>query len=377
VRKIKFILSVFLLFSSIVAQTSTGNIYGTIVDTEKNPFPRVTITLTGLAFQGLVQDIPVGKGMVVADFNGTKLELYTYKPSGYNGERMIMVFHGSLHNADEYRDHSVEMGDRFKALIIAPKFDAERFPSIKYQRGGITTADGKVAPPEEWTYAFVPKIFQAVKEKEGKPGLKYWIIGHSAGGQFVSRMAAFQDTGAERLVAANPSSWPFPTRALLYTYGFGGLPESLSNDEMIRKFLAQPLTIYLGTADNTPDKDTDMSDGALVEGSARYQRGKAFFQFAKTIAERKKWDFNWHLVEAEGVNHDHGKMFNHPNCEKALFGPFGQAPSPSLTASRRERGTILAMWGKYLKNFLPSGRKRESVQQAPANSFLVSKRVSS
>lgn len=281
-----------------------------------------TLCASFVAFQAFTQSIPVGKGLVNVDIGGTKLELYTYKPTSYNGERMIMVFHGVLRNADEYRDHSVAMGDRFKALIVTPKFDAERFPSRRYQQGGILKEDRSAAPSEEWTYAFIPKIFQAVKEMEAKSAMKYWLIGHSAGGQFVGRMCAFQDTGAERYVAANPSSWPFPTRALQYGYGFGGLPEVLSNDEMIKKFLARPLTIYLGTLDNAPDENTDMSDGALVEGTARYQRGKAFYQFAKTISERKKWPCNWTLVEAEGVGHDHEKMFNHTGCEKALFGPF-------------------------------------------------------
>lgn len=277
-----------------------------------------TLCAATLALQGTGIQIPAGKGMVEGEFGGTKLELYTYKPPGYDGSRMLMVFHGTLRNADEYRDHSVAMGDRFKALIVAPKFDSQRFPSIKYQRGGLMTSDRKAAPPEDWTYAYIPKIAAAVRAWEKKPQMKYWLIGHSAGGQFVGRMCAFQSTDAERYVAANPSSWPFPTTALEFGYGFGGLPEVLSSEEMIRKFLARPLTVYLGTKDDTPDEDTDMSDGALVEGPARYQRGLAFYQFGKTIAERKKWDFNWILVEAEGVNHDHEKMFNHPNCAKAL-----------------------------------------------------------
>lgn len=48
VRKI-FIISFVLLFScSLMAQTRTGNIYGTIVDEEGNPLPGVTVTLTGM-----------------------------------------------------------------------------------------------------------------------------------------------------------------------------------------------------------------------------------------------------------------------------------------------------------------------------------------
>jgi poly(3-hydroxybutyrate) depolymerase len=279
-----------------------------------------TVCAALASFQGLAAEIPPGKATVSADLGGTKLELYTYKPASYKGERLILVFHGVLRNADEYRDHSVGMGDRFGALIVAPRFDAERFPSRKYQFGGILNEDRTAAKQEEWTYALIPKIVEAIQKKERKTELKFWLIGHSAGGQFVNRLAAFLDVGAERYVAANPSSWTFPTRELRYGYGFGQLPAELSNDDVLRAYLARPLVVYLGTADSTPDSNTDMSDAALLEGPARHQRGLAFFRFAQTIAERRKWPFRWELVEAEGVGHDHEKMFEHPNCEKALFG---------------------------------------------------------
>ncbi len=265
---------------------------------------------------------PIAQGASKVDFDldGKKLETYCYKPATFKGERMIVVLHGVRRNADEYRDHSKAMAERFGALVVAPRFDAERFPSRLYQRGGILKEDGTAAQPSEWTYALVPKLAAAVRSREGKPQLKFWLIGHSAGGQFAARLAAFFECGAERIVAANPSSWTFPTRSLTFGYGFGGLPETLSSDDVIRGFLARPLTVYLGTADSVPDRDTDMSDGALIQGSARLQRGLAFFRFAKTVAERKNWRFAWTLVEANGVGHDHEKMFDHPACEVALFG---------------------------------------------------------
>ena len=148
-------------------------------------------------------DVPVGKARLQValgkvDAGKVELEVFTYRPEKWSGERLLFVLHGVLRNADEYRDHSVSMADRFDALVVAPKFDAERFPSRAYQRGGIQRADGSAAPPAEWTYARIPELAAAIRERTGKPKAQLFIIGHSAGGQFVMRMSAFQDTGAVR-----------------------------------------------------------------------------------------------------------------------------------------------------------------------------------
>lgn len=269
------------------------------------------------------QIAPVGKSSVVLPLEEA-IECFLYKPAGWSGERMILVHHGVLRNADEYRDHAVVLGDRFDALIVAPRFDAERFPSRKYQRGGILNEDGTAADPTEWTYAFVPKIAAAIREREARADLKFWIIGHSAGGQFAMRMSAFQDTGAERIVAANPGTDLFPTRDLPFGWGFGGLPDSLSDDARLKGYLAAPLTLYLGTADDRPDEDLDVSENSMKQGEGRLQRGRAAFRLAEKTARERGWPFAWRIVEADGVPHDHEKMFAHPVCERALFGSDGR-----------------------------------------------------
>jgi poly(3-hydroxybutyrate) depolymerase len=275
----------------------------------------------GLGFlMNQMPKIDEGKSKVVITINEIGLDVFVYKPKNYRGDRMIIVFHGTLRNAEDYRDHSMEMGDRFGALIVAPKFDSERFPTWRYQRGGLLDAEGKLASPEAWTYAFIPKIAEAIKLKEDQPALKYWLIGHSAGGQFLVRAAAFQDTGAERIVAANAGSQLFAHREAPFGYGFGNLPESLSSDDQIRQYLAAPLTLFVGTADNKPDEYFDDSEEAMKQGGGRFQRNKASFEFGQKLAKEKGWKFNWRIVEALEVEHDHEKMFNHPACEHAFFG---------------------------------------------------------
>lgn len=265
--------------------------------------------------------LPAGPSKVELDLEGVKLEVYTHKPADWDGQRMLMVFHGVNRNADEYRDHAVGMGERFDMLVVAPRFDAERFPSRAYQRGGILKEDGTAAEAKEWTYAYIPRIARAIKEREAKPEMKHWLIGHSAGGQFCVRMAAFQDTGAERIVAANAGSALFPSRDQDFGYGFGRLPEGLASDDVLKRYLAAPLTLYLGTADDHEDEWLDKTAPAMAQGPGRLQRNRASFAAGEALAKEKGWVFAWRKVEAEGVGHDHEKMFAHDRVAEALFGP--------------------------------------------------------
>lgn len=271
-------------------------------------------------------DVPVGKAELRVSAGPIELQVFTYRPEKWSGQRLLFVMHGVLRNADEYRDHAIGMGERFDALVVAPKFDGERFPTRAYQRGGVLREDGTAAPPAEWTYARIPELAAAIRARTGKPDAKLFVIGHSAGGQFIVRMSAFQDTGAVRLVAANPGSVLLPTTAVNFGYGFGGLPKELADESRLRTYLAAPLTLFLGTADDHDDEYFDKSDEAMAQGSGRHQRGLALYWTAKTLATVRGWPFGWRLVEAPGVDHDHEKMFAHPMCEQALFGEMPAAP---------------------------------------------------
>ncbi|MFY9341968.1 MAG: hypothetical protein WAT39_05745 [Planctomycetota bacterium] len=272
-------------------------------------------------------DVPVGKAELKVTAGPVELQVFTYRPADWSGARLLLVMHGVLRNADEYRDHAVGMGDRFDALVVAPKFDAERFPSRAYQRGGILAADGSLAPKVEWTYSRLPEIAQAVRDRTGKADAKLYVIGHSAGGQFLVRCAAFADIGAERIVAANPGSVLLPTTDVPFGYGFGGLPPALADEARLRAYVGAPLTLYLGTGDDHPDENFDASAAAMAQGSGRHQRGLALWWTAKNLAAVRGWPFGWRLVEAVAIDHDHEKMFEHAQCALALFGDAAKAPA--------------------------------------------------
>lgn len=280
------------------------------------------IFLFGLCLVSLLQAAPIKVGPSALQIDlGVPVTLYTYRPANYTDGPIILVFHGVNRNAEDYRNNAIAMAERFGAIVVAPEFDKKRFPSEAYQRGGITRS-GRVQPPQKWTYAMIPQIAAAVRANLGRPDLPYYCIGHSAGGQFVARMAALTGAlGAERLVSVNPGSHLFPTRDAEFGYGFGGLPDNLSNDAAIRRYLAVPLTIYLGTGDTKQDDpDLDRSEAAMKQGRFRYERGLACFAAAKQLAEERGWVFNWQLVETEGIGHNSKRMFSATEAQQALFG---------------------------------------------------------
>jgi alpha-beta hydrolase superfamily lysophospholipase len=266
---------------------------------------------------GTRDPFPAGKSLVQADFDGTVLDLYACKPSTYAGERFILLFHGASRTAERYRDNAQGMAEAFGALVVVPLFDQERCPSRRYQFGGVFRADGSFADAEEWTYTYVPKLVSYIRGREGNARLPYILAGFSAGGQFVERMAAFLDTDAERLVVMSPGSCMFPTREMAFGLGFGGLPEEFSSDERIRRYLALPITIYIGSNDR--ELSQLPTGDAYDQGVHRYSRNLRWFNEAMDLAYLKEWTFNWRLVIAHGPGHSPADMFDHPQIENALF----------------------------------------------------------
>ena len=145
--------------------------------------------------------------------------------------------------------------------------------------------------------------------------MPYSLIGHSGGGQILSRLAAFIGSDAQRIVIANPSShvWPDFRPA---PYGLGGVFDARSRELALRTYLALPVTIYVGTAD-TGAKDLDQRPEAMRQGATRYERGRRVFEAAQEAARRHGWASNWRLVLALGVAHRAKEMLA-PRAWEAL-----------------------------------------------------------
>jgi dienelactone hydrolase len=260
-----------------------------------------------------VAGLETGNHDEMATVGDTQLQLYTYRPADCSPNAFLIVFHGVGRNADSYRDSARPLADRLCLIVIAPLFDKHRFPTWRYQKGGLAYR-GELQPPENWTGQYVPKLVAWVRQTEGNPYMPYYLIGHSGGAQFLSRVAAVIPNQALRIVVANPSTYVLPCIEVDPPFGLRGLPNA---DELLRHYLAQPVVILLGQEDEG-SKELDESHEAEAQGRNRFERGEQTFRAAQDVAQAHGWPFNWRLIEVPGVGHSAKSMFDSPQALDAL-----------------------------------------------------------
>jgi len=180
--------------------------------------------LTGLfvPVQSAADAIAPGSGYQTVDLDGTALGVYTYRPQSCAPTELLVIFHGDSRNVDGYRTAAQPIADRWCMIVLAPLFDAVRFPGWRYQFGGIARG-GAVQPPGEWTGNLVPQLINWARREAGRPKLPYAVMGFSAGAQFVGRFAAFIPNAATRIVVDAASTYVMPTLDVAGPFGFKGV----------------------------------------------------------------------------------------------------------------------------------------------------------
>lgn len=238
---------------------------------------------------------------VTADIDGQVMRVYRYRPEGCAQPSILMVFHGNSRAAKSYLESAREIADQGCFVVYSPLFDRDRFPNWAYHRGGLVD-DGQLRPEEDWTVEMADDLLDWARQQEGQPQAALYLFGHSAGAQFLSRVAAYAlPDDVRRIVLANPSTYVVPSGDEAVPYGYAGLPEDEAQDWM-RDYLAAPITIYLGEDDTGAD-DLTMTDAAIRQGRNRLDRGEQVFQNARKVALQRDWPFNWTLVHADDVGH--------------------------------------------------------------------------
>lgn len=245
------------------------------------------------------------------------IRVFGYRPSTYKDGPLLVLFHGASRNAEGYRNGARKLAEQLGMLLVVPEFDRARFDVEAYQEGGVMK-EGEVLPEEQWTFNYLRPLLGDVFEREGHK-LPYYLVGHSAGAQFLGRMAALYPNEAQRMILVNPGSLIFPGRDQDYPYGFGGLPEEVASDEGIKHYLSAPVTLYLGTGD-VSRKALATTEQAMKQGPTRITRGRNCYKAGQQLAGSRDWAFSWTRVEAEGLDHGSGPMWEYAHCRLAITG---------------------------------------------------------
>jgi dienelactone hydrolase len=258
-----------------------------------------------------------GRGMERIRAGDTDITVFTYRPRDCVDPSILFVFHGLNRRAEVARNNAEIAAEAVCLLVFAPLFDAEQFPHWRYHHAGVVRR-GRVQPQEQWTVRVVKLLLDWARRQTNRPDVKIYMFGHSAGGQFLSRLFAYSAIeSVDRIVIANPSAYVAPLLTERVPYGFDGIFSAEEAEQRLREYLAQPITVYLGSED-TGEKHLARSEGAQRQGDNRLQRGHAIFNLGQAVAKQRGWSFHWQLVEVPGIRHSARDMLVTPKFLEAL-----------------------------------------------------------
>lgn len=269
-------------------------------------------------------------------------------------ERVLIVIHGRLRNAETYRksaERAAELaGQSANTLVIAPQFLNEsdtalyslpasvlRWNDNEWMGGGLSTGPNPLS-----SYAALDEIVARLADRKQFPDVKQVVIfGHSGGGQVVQRYAllareqpALKANGIRlRYVVANPSSYAYfnEQRPVAFDhakcagfnrwkYGLADAPIYAGGQtpaQLESSYVKREVIYLLGQQDTDPQHPAlDKSCPAEAQGAYRLERGKMFFSY---LLRRHPEGVNQRLIEVPGVGHDGDGMLTSPEGQKALF----------------------------------------------------------
>jgi pimeloyl-ACP methyl ester carboxylesterase len=251
-----------------------------------------------------------GSGSFVFPFPGAgaarQVRVWYYRPDGAGPETpVVFVMHGTGRNGESYRGAWIPSAKKQRFALLVPEFSRAEFAK-DYNLERLSGATGPI-PQAQWPYQAIEEIFDAVRAANGLRAPTYDIYGHSAGGQFVHRLALLLPHARYRIaVAANAGWYTMPDFGVAYPYGLGGTnvpPEQLA------RVLGRRLVVLLGERDIDPDhRQLRRSSGANVQGEHRLARGLAFFERGRLAAQTLGTPFEWRLQIAPGVAHSNSGM---------------------------------------------------------------------
>jgi poly(3-hydroxybutyrate) depolymerase len=258
--------------------------------------------------------LPIGKSTFTFDDPaaepGHPVYVFAYKPEAYTASSPILItLHGYKRNAETYRDDWVEHAESLGALLLAPEFNQAAFPGPRaYEVGNMRTVDRRsYLPRERWSYGVIERLFDHVRAVTGSTRECYWLYGHSAGGQFVHRLALFQENARfDVAIAANSGAYTLARPGERFPYGLDRFPDLEAVQE---RAFPRRLVVMVGEKDtNVTNAMLLRSEEAMRQGPHRHARGLYFHADAKAEAQRMMLPFNWEAVSVPDVGHSNRGM---------------------------------------------------------------------
>lgn len=303
------------------------------------------------------QTIPQGVSSdsitVFYEHDSAKCNVNYYKPIAYDllNSPILFAIHGLGMDGNNEINDLKDIADRRKALIVAPNMP------LGWSTGYTVISHPEISPfcsNWYWLTSFLKQIYNHTKVRENRNIIDSYLIGFSAGGQFVTRYMLIRQGHADSIpikmaVSSSPFYYTFCTDSLhnqimyypsglaigysVISSGFcypvsDGIADTLyfgfNCNEHILQYYNENYNVLIGTAD-TVDSGTP-PPGSLTQGANRYERAVNFFHFSDSAAVELGTTLKWQYGEIPGVGHDEYLMYNSvlagdsmPLAERLLF----------------------------------------------------------
>jgi pimeloyl-ACP methyl ester carboxylesterase len=267
----------------------------------------------------------------------------------------VVVIHGTGRNAAGYFASMMaaasQAGATSHTLVVAPWFktsaDKPAPGEATWTNDAWKQGDGASQPSGLSSFLVMDQIMATLASKQRFPNLRrITLAGHSAGGQFTQRYAAFGLApnalpGVRvRYVPANPSSFVYFSAARpsnngftvpsgsgcsgfdTYKYGLKGrtgYPARLTAAQALANYTSRDVTIINGGTDTFDNGDMDSDCAAMLEGPNRATRGANYLRYIHAIAPTST--ARQRRIVVPGVDHDSDAIFASPLARTVLFSP--------------------------------------------------------
>ncbi|MBF0857929.1 hypothetical protein HKD24_01685 [Gluconobacter sp. LMG 31484] len=269
----------------------------------------VLALMAGTAQAGI---LPEGRSLENVTVAGEHFDVAVFRPASCQIRAILIVLAGKNRDSATYRDDAIPLARHECSLVFAPDFPMSRFPVQQYQRGGYPVsrqtvpAASYMKPLEQWT--------RSVSDEQRVPII---LVGHSAGAQYLERVAAYAPGEESMTVIMNPSTYVEPETDTAVPYGFRNWPEPASLPDL-RRYLARNIAVILGADDTETTSATYHSPAAAEQGRNRLERGQWAYAQAREQAEKLNVPFGWTITLVPATGHDASKMLASAELQDAI-----------------------------------------------------------
>ena len=225
---------------------------------------------------------------------------FVYQPSTLvRPGKVLVLVHGISRNAAEHVEVFAPFADHHGLTLIAPLFEDKSFRG--YQRLGFSRGKGKGIRSDH----VLRKVLDQFSVETSIPTKRFYMFGHSGGGQFVHRYAMAHPTEVIGYGVSAAGWYTLPDLALEYPYGLmkpGGF-QDLAFD--VDRFLAIPACILVGEKDTERDEALNKADHLdATQGKTRRERAEYWAAAMTTAARWRGLGTSFDLFVLPNCGHD-------------------------------------------------------------------------